>query len=66
MAIDREPPRVSVESGLTFYDTAFLALGRLLECPVVTADRKVVRRARPEGAALPLAERPWSGRDPAR
>lgn len=38
--------RLGRELGLTFYDASFLALAVELDCPYVTADRRVFERAR--------------------
>ncbi len=38
--------RLGRELGLTFYDASFLALSVELDCPYVTADRRLFDRAR--------------------
>jgi len=38
--------RLGRELGLTFYDASFLALAVELDCPYVTADRRLVDRTR--------------------
>jgi hypothetical protein len=39
-------PCGALPSAVTFYDASFLALSRLLGCPLVTADKKLYRKAR--------------------
>lgn len=38
--------RLGRELGLTFYDASFLALAVELDCPYITADRRLYERAR--------------------
>jgi predicted nucleic acid-binding protein len=38
--------RLGRELGLTFYDASFLALAAELDCPYITADRRLFDRAR--------------------
>jgi len=41
--------RTAARYGLTFYDGTYLALAEALDCPLVTADRRLARRAAPSG-----------------
>jgi predicted nucleic acid-binding protein len=38
--------RLGRELGLTFYDASFIALAAELDCPYITADRRLYERAR--------------------
>jgi predicted nucleic acid-binding protein len=38
--------RLGRELGLTFYDASFIALAVVLDCPFITADRRLYDRAR--------------------
>jgi predicted nucleic acid-binding protein len=42
----RRAGRLGRELGLTFYDASFIALAAELECPYITADRRLYERAR--------------------
>jgi predicted nucleic acid-binding protein len=42
----RRAARLGRELGLTFYDASFVALAVELDCPYVTADRRLFDRAR--------------------
>ena len=41
--------RLATEYGLSYYDASYVALARTLECTLITADERLVRRTR--GAA---------------
>jgi predicted nucleic acid-binding protein len=40
---------LAAETGLTFYDSLYLALGIRERCRVITADKKVIKRVRKRG-----------------
>jgi predicted nucleic acid-binding protein len=42
----RRAARLGRELGLTFYDASFIALATELDCPYITADRRLYDRAR--------------------
>jgi predicted nucleic acid-binding protein len=46
LPLTEETFNVARQYGVTFYDASFLALSRLLGCPLVTADNKLYRKAR--------------------
>ena len=52
--------RLGRELGLTFYDASFIALAVELDCPYITADRRLYDRAR----SLPAGPPPFAGRLP--
>jgi len=41
--------RLASRRGLSYYDATYLALAEMLECPLITADRRLAERARATG-----------------
>lgn len=39
--------RLAQQCGISFYDASFLALSHMLDCPFITADRKLYTRIKP-------------------
>lgn len=48
--------RLSSLRGLSFYDATYVALAEMLDCPLITADRRLVERARATGHVRLLGE----------
>jgi len=44
--------RLASLRGLSYYDATYVALAEMLDCPLITADRRLVQRARATGHAL--------------
>jgi predicted nucleic acid-binding protein len=48
--------RLASLHGLSFYDATYVALAEISDCPLITADRRLVERARPTGRVHLLGE----------
>jgi predicted nucleic acid-binding protein len=48
--------RLASLRGLSFYDATYLALAEMSDCPLITADRRLAKRARATGRVRLLGE----------